>query len=51
MLDMAMGQRDPGAMRELLDAPDNSRVSAPAPPHALFLERVLYPSELYMASA
>ncbi len=51
MLDMATGRRDPGAMRELLDAPDNSRVSAPAPPHALFLERVLYPSELYMASA
>jgi tRNA pseudouridine38-40 synthase len=51
MLDMAIGRRDPGAMVELLGAPDNSRVSAPAPPHALFLERVLYPPELYLASA
>lgn len=51
MVDMAMGRRDPGAMRDLLHAPDNSLVSAPAPPHALFLERVTYPSDLYLASA
>ena len=51
MLDMAMGRRDPAGMTQLLAASDNSRVSAPAPPHALFLERVLYPPELYLASA
>jgi tRNA U38,U39,U40 pseudouridine synthase TruA len=35
-------------IRELLAEDDNSNVSQPAPPHALFLERVDYPSELYM---
>lgn len=51
MLDMASGRREAGTMGELLDAPDNSRVSAPAPAHALFLERVCYPQDLYLTAA
>lgn len=51
MLDMATGRREAGKMRELLDAPDNSGVSAPAPAHALFLERVRYPQDLYLSAA
>ncbi|MFL5575355.1 MAG: tRNA pseudouridine(38-40) synthase TruA [Gemmatimonadaceae bacterium] len=50
MLDEASGRRDAGTVRRLLDAPDNSGVSAPAPPHALYLERVDYPPELYLDS-
>jgi tRNA pseudouridine38-40 synthase len=48
MLDIAEGRRDVTVIRELLAEDDNSNVSQPAPPHALFLERVDYPSELYM---
>jgi len=48
MLDIAEGRRDVAVIRELLAEDDNSNVSQPAPPHALFLERVDYPSELYM---
>jgi tRNA pseudouridine38-40 synthase len=48
MLDIAEGRRDVAVIRELLAEDDNSKVSQPAPPHALFLERVDYPSELYM---
>jgi tRNA pseudouridine38-40 synthase len=48
MLDIAEGRRDVAVIRELLTEDDNSNVSQPAPPHALFLERVDYPSELYM---
>lgn len=51
MLDMATGRREAGKMGELLDAPDNSGVSAPAPAHALFLERVRYPQDLYLSAA
>ena len=51
MVDVASGRREPGALRTLLDADDNRGVSAPAPPHALFLERVDYPRELYLESA
>ena len=51
MLDIARGRRDPDSMRSLLAASDNRDVSAPAPAHALFLERVEYPLALYVASA
>jgi tRNA pseudouridine38-40 synthase len=48
MVDMATGRRDPSLFSELLAAPDNRSVSPPAPPHGLFLERVSYPTELYL---
>ena len=51
MLDVASGRRPAGTVARLLDAPDNREVSAPAPPHALCLERVEYPSDLYLATA
>lgn len=47
MLDAASGQRAEDAVTELLAAADNRDVSPPAPPHALFLERVDYPRDLY----
>jgi tRNA pseudouridine38-40 synthase len=49
MLDIARGRRDPDAMRALLAAQDNREVSPPAPPHALFLDRVDYPRALYVS--
>jgi tRNA pseudouridine38-40 synthase len=48
MLDIADGRRDVSAMAELLAQDNNSEVSQPAPPHALFLERVDYPNDLYL---
>jgi tRNA pseudouridine38-40 synthase len=48
MLDIGEGRRDVAVMGELLAEDDNNNVSQPAPPHGLFLERVEYPSELYM---
>lgn len=48
MLDEASGRREAGTVRRLLHASDNSGVSAPAPPHALYLERVEYPRDLYL---
>jgi tRNA pseudouridine38-40 synthase len=51
MLDIASGRRPLDDMPRLLRATDNADVSAPAPPHALFLERVTYPSTLYLHSA
>lgn len=48
MVDAARGRRDPGDVARLLDASDNSETSAPAPAHALVLERVTYPPELYV---
>ncbi|MEP6493581.1 MAG: tRNA pseudouridine(38-40) synthase TruA [bacterium] len=47
MLDIATGRRPLGDLSRLLEASDNREVSAPAPPHALFLDRVTYPPELY----
>lgn len=49
MLDAAGGRRDPADVARLLDAPDNRGVSAPAPPHALYLDAVRYPAALYLA--
>ena len=48
MLEIAGGRRDVSVMRELLVQDDNSDVSPPAPAHALFLERVEYPADLYL---
>ncbi len=47
MLDIATGRRPLADLSPLLTAADNSDVSPPAPPHALFLDRVTYPLELY----
>lgn len=51
LLDVAAGRRDRSVVARLLEAADNSEVSAPAPPYALYLERVEYPGELYLADA
>jgi len=51
MLDIAAGRRPTSALPALLVATDNSEVSAPAPPHALFLDGVRYPDELYFEGA
>jgi tRNA pseudouridine38-40 synthase len=47
MVDAARGRRHPGDVARLLSASDNSETSAPAPAHALVLERVTYPADLY----
>ncbi|HKG94126.1 MAG TPA: tRNA pseudouridine(38-40) synthase TruA [Gemmatimonadaceae bacterium] len=51
MLDVGSGRRPPDDVPRLLEAPDNSEVSPPAPPHALCLERVRYPTDLYLSNA
>jgi tRNA pseudouridine38-40 synthase len=51
MLDVASGRRGATWMDQLLTAVDNRGVSPPAPAHALFLERVDYPADLYLLSA
>jgi tRNA pseudouridine38-40 synthase len=48
MLDVGLGRRPPGTVARLLDAADNREVAPPAPAHALYLERVEYPRELYL---
>jgi tRNA pseudouridine38-40 synthase len=48
MVDAASGRRPPGSVEELLTAADNRGVSAPAPAHGLFLDRVEYPADLYL---
>jgi len=50
MLEAGGGRRDPGDVARLLLESDNSKVSPPAPPHALFLEKVEYPHHLYLGS-
>ncbi|HEX4682863.1 MAG TPA: tRNA pseudouridine(38-40) synthase TruA [Gemmatimonadaceae bacterium] len=50
MLDIAAGRRPQGDLPMLLGAADNREVSPPAPPHALFLERVAYPRALYLTT-
>jgi tRNA pseudouridine38-40 synthase len=50
MLEVGEGRREPAVMADLLQQEDNNQVSPPAPPHALFLERVEYPTDLYMES-
>jgi tRNA pseudouridine38-40 synthase len=51
MLDAASGRRAPDDVARLLGAPDNREVSAPAPPHALYLDGVIYPAHLYLSPA
>jgi tRNA pseudouridine38-40 synthase len=48
MVDVAAGRRDRSTVHRLLEAFDNSEASAPAPAHALCLEHVEYPRELYL---
>jgi tRNA pseudouridine38-40 synthase len=48
MLDIGEGRREVASMNELLASDANTSVSPPAPPHALFLERVDYPEDLYL---
>ncbi|HEX6058994.1 MAG TPA: tRNA pseudouridine(38-40) synthase TruA [Gemmatimonadaceae bacterium] len=48
MIEIALGRRSAETMGRLLAAADNAEVSPPAPPNALFLERVTYPPELYL---
>jgi tRNA pseudouridine38-40 synthase len=48
MVDIACGKRPQSSFSELLASADNRRVSPPAPPQGLFLEKVLYPAELYL---
>ncbi|MFL5559931.1 MAG: tRNA pseudouridine(38-40) synthase TruA [Gemmatimonadaceae bacterium] len=49
MLEIARGRRAPESLGALLAATDNRQVSAPAPAHALFLDRVEYPPALYLS--
>ena len=51
MLDVAAGRRTPESLRALLAATTNDDVSPPAPAHALCLERVVYPDQLYLQAA
>ena len=48
MVDAASGRRAPGSVAALLQAADNQETSPPAPAHALFLDAVLYPRDLYL---
>lgn len=50
MVDVGTGRRPVAAVRELLEAPDNSWTSPPAPAHGLFLDAVQYPRDLYLQS-
>jgi tRNA pseudouridine38-40 synthase len=49
MMDVALGRRPLSELDALLQAADNDEVSPPAPPHALFLDRVRYPADLYLS--
>lgn len=51
MLDVGAGRRPAHDVSTLLAAPSNDNVSPPAPPHALCLERVVYPDALYRRAA
>lgn len=50
MLDIASGKKDLDLITELLKSGDNSRVSPPAPAHGLYLEKVEYPTELFLVN-
>jgi len=49
MMDVATGRRPASDLPALLLASSNDDVSAPAPAHALFLDRVRYPDALYLS--
>lgn len=51
MLEIGERRREPESIEQLLAETDNANVSQPAPPHALFLERVDYPPQLYLETA
>jgi tRNA pseudouridine38-40 synthase len=48
MLEVGSGRRPLDDVLMLLEASENSEVSPPAPPNALFLEAVRYPARLYL---
>ena len=49
MLDIAAGRRAVEVMTTLLQSDDNHDADGPrTPPHALYLESVEYPAELYL---
>jgi tRNA pseudouridine38-40 synthase len=48
MLEVARGRRPRDDFARLLDAEANDEVSPPAPPQGLCLERVAYPTDLYL---
>ena len=48
VMDVAVGRRALDDVTVLLHADTNDDVSVPAPAHALFLDRVRYPDELYL---
>ena len=50
MIETALGRRAEEDLGRLLLATDNADVSAPAPSHGLFLDRVSYPPDLYLAA-
>jgi tRNA pseudouridine38-40 synthase len=50
MMEAAIGRRPLSDLAALLVAGDNDDVSAPAPAHALFLDRVRYPNDLYLVT-
>lgn len=50
-VDAARGRIAPHSVRDLLGATDNTDTSPPAPAHALVLERVEYPADLYLTDA
>lgn len=50
MMEIAIGRRPADDLAALLVAADNDDVSAPAPAHALFLDRVRYPDDLYLTT-
>jgi tRNA pseudouridine38-40 synthase len=50
MVEVGTGRRAPGAIAELLQSIDNRHVAPPAPACGLYLERVDYPSHLYLAA-
>ena len=49
MIDIGSGRRPPEDLERLINAPNNDDVSPPAPAHALVLESVNYPPDLYIA--
>ncbi len=51
MLDIASSRRPLTDMSRLLNANTNEDTSAPAAAHALFLDSVTYPRELYLEDA
>jgi tRNA pseudouridine38-40 synthase len=51
MIDIARGHRPAADLATLLDATDNRHTSPPAPAHALFLDVVRYPHDLYLGGS